>query len=201
VRYQRATVASDADIAGADSDFPRSEFMEVAQQSPKVYLAGPGVFRPDSVTFGEALKQKCQRAGLIGCFPLDNEVKGKTPRETAELIYRANIDLINSAQAIIADISPFRGPNMDPGTAWEIGYGIAKGLPVFAWTTDYTHLHERTLRFEGKSLPGNADQNGWLIENFELIENLMIAISAVSIHDTEDAAIAACVVAITKSDS
>ena len=57
-------------------------------------------------------------------------MKGKTPRETAELIYRENIVLINSVQAIIADISPFRGPNMDPGTAWEIGYGIAKGLPV-----------------------------------------------------------------------
>ena len=25
---------------------------------------------------------------------------------------------------------------MDQGTAWEIGYGIAKGLPVYAWSTD-----------------------------------------------------------------
>jgi nucleoside 2-deoxyribosyltransferase len=118
---------------------------------------------------------------------MDNEISGSSAREKAESIYRANVALINSAQAIIADISPFRGPNMDPGTAWEIGYGIAKGLPVYAWSTDPRHLIDRTSRSAGA-----LDDSGWNIEDFGLVENLMIAVSSVSVNRTEDEAIAAC---------
>lgn len=161
---------------------------------PRVYLAGPGVFRPDSLGFSEQLKAKCERVGLIGDFPLDNKISGCSPRDVAEMIYRANVALIDGAQAIVADISPFRGPNMDPGTAWEIGYGVAKGLPVYAWSSDFTSLAERTrrsLRVVAKS-EGFVDGDGWTIENFNLIENLMIAVSSVSVHRTDDEAIAAC---------
>jgi nucleoside 2-deoxyribosyltransferase len=108
---------------------------------PSVYLAGPGVVRSiDARGSGEALKCRCAQAGLIGRFRLDNEVSGASPWETAQLIYRANLDLINAAQAIIADISPFRGPYTDAGTAWEIGYGVARGLPVYAWTDEEDDL-------------------------------------------------------------
>jgi nucleoside 2-deoxyribosyltransferase len=162
---------------------------------PRVYLAGPGVFRPDAKPFGETLKEKCARAGLVGCFPLDNEIGGETPRRRAELIYQANVELINATQAIIADISPFRGPNMDPGTAFEIGYGVAKGLPIFAWSTDPSHLLARTQRHGGGGCH-MIDANGWRIENFELVENLMIAVPSASISGSLDEAIAACAAAL-----
>jgi nucleoside 2-deoxyribosyltransferase len=103
---------------------------------PRVYLAGPGVFREDAASYGKMLRKKCNRAGLDGCYPLDADITPDAPLATARAIYRANVALIDAASAIIADISPFRGPNMDQGTAWEIGYGIAKDLPVFAWSTD-----------------------------------------------------------------
>lgn len=156
---------------------------------PKVYLAGPGVFRPDAKAYGDALREKCVRAGLFGCFPLDNEISNSDPRAMAEAIYRANVNLINSTRAIIADISPFRGPNMDPGTAWEIGYGIAKALPVFAWTAERSDLYNRS---GGDGADFAVDRNGWTIENFGLAENLMIAVSSISVHFSEDDAIAAC---------
>ncbi len=113
-----------------------------------------------------------------------------SPLEMARAIYRANVVLIDGAQAIIADISPFRGPNMDPGTAWEIGYGVAKGLPVFAWSDDSRALIERTPR------NGMHDHQGWQVEDFELVENLMIAISSTSLHRSADEAIAACAQAL-----
>jgi nucleoside 2-deoxyribosyltransferase len=154
---------------------------------PRVYLAGPGVFRPDPIAFGKLLKQKCLAAGLDGCFPMDNEdVGGATPTEKARSIYTGNVKLIESAKAIIADISPFRGPNMDPGTAWEIGYGVARGLPIYAWSDDNRTLLDRTPR------SGEGDVNGWHIENFGLPENLMIAISSERVHSSADGAIAAC---------
>lgn len=172
--------------------------MSGQSDKPRVYLAGPGVFRKDATAFGEMLKQKCARAGLVGCFPLDNEIAGGSPRQQAERIYRANVDLISGAKAIIADISPFRGPHMDQGTAWEIGYGIAKGLPVYAWSTDPDDLLQRTRRQGRVGAGGTVDENGWTIENFGLIENLMIAVSCVSIHRSEDDAISACAEALNK---
>jgi nucleoside 2-deoxyribosyltransferase len=163
---------------------------EPESQVSKVYLAGPGVFRRDAKLYGASLREKCQRSGLVGCFPLDNEISDDVPKQMALNIYSANIEMINSSRAIVADISPFSGPNMDPGTAWEIGYGIARGLPIFAWTADLTVLVDRTQRYEGHH--NSVDKNGCTIENFGLVENLMIANSCVSLHDTEDAAIAAC---------
>lgn len=167
---------------------------------PRVYLAGPSVFHPDAEEYGRKLQDKCLFAGLQGCFPLDNEITGATPRQIAEAIWRMNVDLIDLCHAMIADISPFRGPHMDPGTAWEIGYGVAKGLKVYAWTSDFTCLLERTRRHIGND-PSDRhalDSQGWAIEDFGLIENLMIALSA-SIYRTADEAIAACAADLRKN--
>jgi nucleoside 2-deoxyribosyltransferase len=166
---------------------------------PRVYLAGPGVFRPDAASFGQMLHEKCSRAGLDGCYPLDARVAVGTPIETARAIYHANVALIDSAAAMIADISPFRGPYMDQGTAWEIGYGIAKGLPVYAWSTDFSELLRRTQRHRGSHVQNGraVDEKGWAIEDFGLIENLMIAVSCTSIHRNADEAISACAAALT----
>ena len=168
---------------------------------PKVYLAGPGVFRPDAKAFGLALKDKCARVGLQGCFPLDNDVTGRTPAKTAAAIFRTNVALIDASRAILADISPFRGPNMDPGTAWEIGYGVAKGLPIYAWSTDPADLFTRTERKVGARDPSQRgyDVDGWSIENFGLAENLMIVLSAMFVHGTAEQAIEACAEGLRRS--
>jgi nucleoside 2-deoxyribosyltransferase len=174
--------------------------MGLSATMPRVYLAGPGVFREDAASFGKMLQEKCSRAGLDGCYPLGADIALGTALETARAIYRANVALIDSASAIIADISPFRGPNMDQGTAWEIGYGIAKDLPVYAWSTDFADLLRRTQRHAGTHVQNGraVDEKGWTIEDFGLIENLMIAVSCTSIHRSEDEAISACAAALTK---
>ena len=169
---------------------------------PRVYLAGPGVFREDAAFFGKMLQEKCSRAGLDGCYPLDTDIAPDAPLETARAIYRANVALIDSASAIIADISPFRGPHMDQGTAWEIGYGIAKGLPVYAWSTDFVNLLDRIRRHVGAHVRNGrtVDDKGWTIEDFGLIDNLMIVVSCTSIHRSDDEAISACADALTKRE-
>jgi nucleoside 2-deoxyribosyltransferase len=79
---------------------------------------------------------------------------------------------------------------MDPGTAWEIGYGFAKRLPVFAWTSDLEMLLARTQRYGGHA--DVFDERGMTIEDFGLTENLMIANSCVAILANDDATISAC---------
>ena len=38
----------------------------------RIYLAGPQVFRPDAVRYGQQLKEACLASGFVGLFPLDN---------------------------------------------------------------------------------------------------------------------------------
>ena len=148
----------------------------------RIYLAGPGVFRPNAKAYGQYLKDTCAEHELEGLWPLDNPTEGGLPAEQAASIFQANLAMIDRAQAVIADISPFRGPNMDPGTAFELGYAHAKGLPIFGWTADSRDLRYRTEQ-SGLGTKGR-DHNGWEIEDFGLAENLMIAVPLVGVFDS-----------------
>ncbi|WP_253706226.1 nucleoside 2-deoxyribosyltransferase [Bradyrhizobium sp. WD16] len=156
-----------------------------------VYLAGPGVFRHDAPEFSAGLKELCQTHGLSALWPLDNTIEAVGRAAQAEAIRRANEAMIRRAVAVIADISPFRGPNMDPGTAYEIGFALALEKPVFAYSTDRRSLLTRTVPAAGAD--GVArDEAGLLVEDFGLLENLMIATAVAAVTHSAAAAIAAC---------
>lgn len=150
-----------------------------------VYLAGPEVFNPDVDRLARRLKAACAAAGLLGLFPTDAERPRDEGIRPARAIYLGNVALIERSSAVIADISPFRGAGMDPGTAWEIGFAVARGLPVFAYSSDLRTYAERVGG-------GRTDERGLLIEDFGLVENLMIAESVVAVDADFDAALARC---------
>lgn len=153
----------------------------------RVYLAGPGVFRPDADEQAETLRDLCNRHGLDGLWPAEGD-HDVTP--TARAIFEANIRLLRSADAVIAEISPFRGPNVDDGTAWEIGFAFALEKPVFAWTNDPDPL---AWRIEGRTDEDGVlrDRDGFMIEDFAAPANLMIAEACRSISSSPKAAVAA----------
>ncbi|MGH7290692.1 MAG: nucleoside 2-deoxyribosyltransferase [Myxococcota bacterium] len=130
----------------------------------RVYLAGPDVFLPDAVAQGERKKQICRAHGLDGRYPLDVAAlpPGLAPRAQARALFDAMIGLMDSCDAGIANLTPFRGPSMDVGTAVEIGYLHARGKRVFGYTNDPRDYARRV----------SAD--GLLIEEFGLCDNLMI---------------------------
>src|SRR5262249_18259732 len=143
-----------------------------------VYLAGPAVFRSDADAHGASLKQLCTAKGLEPLWPLDNEPKSSSTADIAREIRQMNCAMIDRAAAVIADISPFRGPNMDPGTAFEIGYAIALKKPVFVYTgaPGKTLLDRTKAAFELRKIgEKHFDADGMEVENFGLHENLMIA--------------------------
>ena len=74
----------------------------------KVYLAGPEVFLPNAAEIGAAKKHICAAHGLEGLFPLDQEQPPLPLIELGTAIYRANVRLMMSADAIIANLTPFR---------------------------------------------------------------------------------------------
>jgi nucleoside 2-deoxyribosyltransferase len=150
----------------------------------RVYLAGPDVFHPDYASLFAARKAICRAHGLEPLVPIDNDAK------TASDIYRANVDLLDSSDAVVANITPFRGPHCDVGTAWEMGYGVAKGLPVFAYSTTQEPLASRVAR---RSPSATTDVDGMAIEPFGLMENLMIVegLCGYQVHPSFESAVAA----------
>ena len=151
------------------------------------YLAGPGVFRPDALAHGEALKRLCADHGIVGLYPLDSD---STQPATARHIFAANCAKIERANVVIADLSPFRGPHADDGTAWEVGYAFAREKPVFSYSADPRPLMER-IGVAASARNRSFDSNGWEIEDFGRPVNLMLAISIKGIYDTDEEAIAA----------
>jgi len=96
----------------------------------KVYLAGPDVFRVDSVEWGRYLKERCRRAGLKGLYPLDNEISNVgSSFDTARAIALANMQMIREADGVVANLQWFRGKEPDSGTAFEVG--ASRCGPIF----------------------------------------------------------------------
>jgi nucleoside 2-deoxyribosyltransferase len=106
----------------------------------RVYLAGPMVFYPDPGTIFTAMKRICAEHGVEGVAPLDNQVAlagMPTGRALVRSIVEADLELMRSLDAGIFCLDGFRrGPEMDPGTAFEIGYMHALGKPLAGWTSD-----------------------------------------------------------------
>ncbi len=153
----------------------------------KVYLAGPDVFRPEAKEIGCDLKALCQRFGLMGLYPLDNDAPGfENPQDIANWIANANMDLIRQADYVVANLNPFRGLEPDSGTVFEVGMAVALGKPVFAYLSDLRPMNEK--------VPMDADRldaDGNHVENFDLPLNLMIACTTTGIHADAESALRA----------
>jgi len=148
----------------------------------KIYLAGPEVFLPNAKEVGKKKKDLCAKYGFEGLFPLDNEVriKGLYKQEIAKKIYKANIAQINNSDIVVANISPFRGISADVGTVFEMGYASGIGRKVYSYTNTYLNFKERTLTNQRLLRDISFDKNGLLIEDFYLMENLMVAFGSIS---------------------
>jgi len=147
----------------------------------RIYLAGPEVFLINAIEVGENKKRICLKHGFEGVFSLDAKIdfEGKPPEETGLSISKANEELIKSCDILIANITPFRGPSVDVGTAYEMGVAHALGKKVLAYTNVKSRFTERTIKaLNGKvkrSVDGKIrDSQGMFIEENQLTDNLMI---------------------------
>ncbi|AXS79891.1 nucleoside 2-deoxyribosyltransferase [Dechloromonas sp. HYN0024] len=140
----------------------------------KLYLAGPDVFRPDAAQWADEARRLCAAAGHQALIPLDGV------ETTALGIYDANIALIRSADAVLANLNPFRGCEPDSGTCVEIGYALALNKPVIAYLERDESISQRVARVSGVALDHRegrpVDRDGLYVEDFGLPLNLMLAV-------------------------
>jgi nucleoside 2-deoxyribosyltransferase len=100
----------------------------------KVYVAGPLGFT--AATRGYYEERVLQGLRDAGCVPLDPWTGQDGPPEGAGAsaltewslgVGRRNAELIDEADALLAILD---GPDVDSGTAAEIGYAAARGKPI-----------------------------------------------------------------------
>jgi nucleoside 2-deoxyribosyltransferase len=164
---------------------------------PRIYLAGPMVFYPDPEATFRRMKAICRRHGLTGVSPLDNQIglEGMAPDRTLlERIVAADIALMDTLDGGLFCLDPFRrSPEMDPGTAFEVGYMRALKKPMAGWSTDPRDYPAKVRSFFGTAFsldltatdPGAKggtsgtmrDPDGVLVHSQGCLQNAMIDIS------------------------
>ena len=148
----------------------------------KIYLAGPEVFLEDAKQIADEKRAICAAHGFEGRFPLDCDLdlSGMSKREAGFAIFRANRKMMDGCDLVIANMTPFRGPSMDVGTAFEIGYMAGHGKPVLGYTNVTALFADRTKAFLGPdptTRPSDgqpADANNMAVEDFDQVDNLML---------------------------
>jgi nucleoside 2-deoxyribosyltransferase len=160
----------------------------------RAYLAGPDVFRTDPLAIAARKKARLREAGIEGVFPLDNTLSpdGMTPREMAMAIAGANEaymrDVAENGRPafILADMTPWHGPSMDVGTAFEVGFMSALAfthphVTVIGYDPDPRPFADRVIEdwYDGVQPERMADgaligPDGMAIEDFGEADNLMI---------------------------
>jgi nucleoside 2-deoxyribosyltransferase len=147
-----------------------------------IYLAGPDVFLPDAVEMGRRKALICARHGVIGRYPLDNVIE-RAAADASLQIFKANEAMMDACDAIIANLTPFRGPGADAGTVYELGYMAGRGRLCLGYSNDASIYADRVRNFttvEGRD--GRLiDVHGLTVEDFGRSDNLMM-IHALELH-------------------
>ncbi len=147
-----------------------------------VYLAGPDIFLPDAFDVGRRKVDLCTRYGLSGLYPLDNAVD-LSASDASLRIFRGNAALMMEADAIIANLTPFRGPSADAGTVYELGYMAGLGKLCLGYSNDPSPYADRVRSFTNVNARDGrlVDAQGLTVEDFGLTDNLMM-IHALDLH-------------------
>lgn len=145
---------------------------------PKLYLAGPDVFAANAPELARRKQHLCESYGLAGLVPIDTD-EGPAPIEvSSQRIFAANVGMMRSADAIVANLTPFRGVSADVGTVFELGFMAALGKPIYGYSNLATPLRQRLANAFGplQFAPDGRlfGSDGMAVEDFGLGDNLMI---------------------------
>jgi nucleoside 2-deoxyribosyltransferase len=146
----------------------------------KVYLAGPEVFLPNARDQLDIKIALTRAVGLIPVSPGDLVIPQKpTPHEFGLAVSEIDEQLMDSADAIIANLTPFRGLAADTGTVYELGYMCGRGKIAYAYSNVADDHYVRTKAYYGGGTHRTPDgrergPDGLSLEDFDMIENLML---------------------------
>jgi nucleoside 2-deoxyribosyltransferase len=147
-----------------------------------LYLAGPDLWAPDGDALIARKRTLCHGAGYESLTARDGDRHETEPTEaSAREIYAGALANLRRSDAVIANLTPWRGMSCDSGTAFEAGFASALSKPIFAYINiadeDEADYRERVEVLMGAS-PDAAgvwrDPDGCEVEDFGLPEHLML---------------------------
>jgi len=144
-------------------------------RKPVAYLADFEMFLPTCEETVKYWKATCEKYGIIGLFPGDEEPEDEfrpyEPKDDSEKekwykVFMHDVNHMKRSDMVIAQLDDWRGAQPDSGTAFEVGYIAASGKPCYGFCRDCSSMIERTQ--EPKFLDENGiwrDKNGYAFEN------------------------------------
>ncbi len=109
----------------------------------QIYLAGP-LFSQAEMDFNVLLRDRLVDMGFSVFLPQEdgNDTEAGRIEERQKKIFENDVKGIDESDIMLAVLDG--GSDVDSGTAWEMGYAYAKGIPVLGLKTDF-----RTFGDEG----------------------------------------------------
>ncbi|HMA04883.1 MAG TPA: nucleoside 2-deoxyribosyltransferase [Methanomicrobiales archaeon] len=101
------------------------------KQRSKVYLAAP-LFSDAERAYNLVLRDLLESHGCRVYLPQETG-EGLAGPERDQAIFRSHRKALEGASCVVAICD---GVDTDSGTAWEMGFAAAKGIPVIALSTD-----------------------------------------------------------------
>ena len=148
-----------------------------------VFLAGPDPWVPEAAAHRRHQEALCVKAGFTPILPRLGAGTAEAERSEvqARILYTEALSDLRCADALIANLSPWRGPSCDPATAFLAGFAAALGKPVFAYTNladeDEADPRGRVEAWMGATPDADGrwrDGAGAEIEDFYLPETVML---------------------------
>jgi nucleoside 2-deoxyribosyltransferase len=147
-----------------------------------VFLSGPDRWAPDAEVLTARKRALVEGAGLEALTGRpDLGAEEDRSEMTARAIYADDLSRLRRADAVIANLTPWRGVGCEPGTAFETGFAAALGKPVFAYlnvlTEEEAELRARVDILFGAQMGEDGlwrDPDGAAIEDFGLPESFML---------------------------
>ncbi len=147
-----------------------------------VYLSGPDRHYPDVDGLIARKRALCEVAEVTLRLAGDQVDLSAPPGELqARQAYAGALSNLRASDAVVANLTPWRGPGCDPGTAFEVGFASALGKPVLAYMNledeDDADYRSRVEAWMGAS-PDVAgvwrDGNDCAVEDLDLPETTLL---------------------------
>lgn len=109
----------------------------------QIYLAGP-LFSQAERDFNIMLRDRLVEMGFAVFLPQEDgeDTQSNRMEDRQRITFENDVRGIDESDLVLAVLDG--GSDVDSGTAWEMGYAYAKGMPVLGLKTDF-----RTLGDEG----------------------------------------------------
>jgi hypothetical protein len=98
---------------------------------PLAYLAGPDVFLPNAASHAARKAAICAAHGITALPPLNEDIAtlaGMTEEDAWRAIFAKDLAMMNRADLVIANLTPFAAPAPMPARWWSWAGSSAAGV-------------------------------------------------------------------------